>query len=63
MKGKKVFAKMDLADGFHQIRLHPDSYDLTSFVTPNGMFLYHRIPQGYKNGPAEFQRAIDVTSI
>lgn len=61
MKGKKVFAKMDLADGFHQIRLHPDSYDLTSFVTPNGMFLYHRIPQGYKNGPAEFQRAIDVT--
>ena len=60
-RGMKVFTKLDLKDGFHQLRLHPDSYDLTTFVTPSGMYKYHRVPQGYKNGPAEFQRIVDAT--
>ena len=34
LAGAKLFSKMDANCGFWQIKLHPDSKDLTTFITP-----------------------------
>jgi hypothetical protein len=49
---------IDLAAGFHQIQMHPDSVDKTAFVTPDGLFHWRRMPMGIMNGPAEFHRYV-----
>ena len=33
----KVFSKLDLNLAFHQIELHPDSRDITTFAAPDGL--------------------------
>ncbi|KAK3731133.1 hypothetical protein QZH41_006402 [Actinostola sp. cb2023] len=37
VSGAKVFSKLDLNMAFHQIELHPDSRDITTFAGPNGL--------------------------
>ena len=39
----KVFSKLDLNMAFHQIELHPDSRDITTFAAPNGLYRYKRL--------------------
>ena len=36
----KVFSRLDLNMAFHQIELHPDSRDITTFAAPNGLYRY-----------------------
>lgn len=55
---KKVFTVLDLKDGFHQIKVHPDDTKYFSFVTPDGKYEYTRLPFGYSEAPAEFQKRI-----
>lgn len=55
----KWFTKLDLAVGYHQIEMHPDSRKYTAFVTPFGQFQYKRMPFGLANAPAIFQRAMN----
>lgn len=58
--GKGVyFTSLDMASGFHQIPIHPDSIEYTAFVTPDGHFEYLRMPFGLANAPAVFQRLIN----
>jgi len=54
-----VFSKLDLTQGFHQIRMDPQSKDLTAFTYPFGRFSFNRIPFGLKNAPATYQRAME----
>ena len=54
--GAKVFSKLDCHKGFHQIPLHPDSQELTTFITPFGRFCYERLPFGINSGPEVFHR-------
>lgn len=56
--GKTVFTLLDLKDGFHQIRVHPDHTQYFAFATPDGQFEYNYLPFGYSEAPAEFQRRI-----
>eukprot|EP00917_Polyrhabdina_sp_WS-2016_P031066 GHVP01066232.1.p1 GENE.GHVP01066232.1~~GHVP01066232.1.p1 ORF type:complete len:141 (-),score=9.19 GHVP01066232.1:16-438(-) len=42
------FSKLDLANGFFNIRLHSDSYKYTAFVTSIGTFEYKVHPFGLK---------------
>jgi len=43
LNGNTVFCKLDLRNGFHQIELHQDSRDITTFVTHAGLFRYKRL--------------------
>lgn len=54
LRGKRVFSKIDLRKGFHQIRLKPESTHLTAFATPFGLFEWLVVPFGLQGGPATF---------
>ena len=55
----KYFTKLDIRQGFHRIRMTPESEDLTSFRTRYGQYKYTVMPFGITNGPATFQRYIN----
>ena len=44
--GASVFSQLDLATGFHQLRLAEDSIDKTTFRTPDGFFEWLVMPFG-----------------
>ncbi|OWZ02003.1 hypothetical protein PHMEG_00026515, partial [Phytophthora megakarya] len=53
--GQKMFARFDLTQGFWQLPLHPDSQELFSFVTPDGVYTPKRVPQGAMDSALHFQ--------
>lgn len=55
---KNVFTLLDLKDGFHHIKIHPEHTKYFSFATPDGQFEYKRLPFGFCEAQAEFQRRI-----
>lgn len=55
---KSVFSLLDLKDGFHQIKVHPEHTKYFAFATPDGQYEYTRLPFGYCEAPAEFQKRI-----
>ena len=58
--GKCVyFSTIDLAQGFHQIEMDPNSIQKTAFSVDNGHYEYLRMPFGLKNAPCTFQRVVD----
>ena len=59
----KVFTKLDIRQGFHRIRMSPESEDLTTFRTRYGAYKYRVMPFGLTNGPATFQRFVNNTFI
>ncbi|OAA33859.1 reverse transcriptase [Cordyceps fumosorosea ARSEF 2679] len=54
----RVFSKVDIKDAFHHLILDETSRHLTAFATPDGDFQYCRLPQGWCNSPAYWQRFI-----
>ena len=38
MSGGKVFSKLDRNMAYHQVELHLDSYEITTFTGPNGLY-------------------------
>lgn len=51
----KVFSKIDLKTGFHQIRIRPEDIEKTAFTTKYGQFEYTVMAMGLCNAHATFQ--------
>ena len=58
MKQSKYFSTMDLASGFHQLKVKPSDIPLTAFVTPDALYEWVVLPFGVRNGPPSFCRAM-----
>ncbi len=56
LNGNNYFTKLDLKSSYHQIRIHPDDKDKTTFITSHGTFRFNVMPQGLTNSPSNFQR-------
>ena len=50
----KWFAKLDAASGYHQVSLHEDYRDLTTFILPSGTYRYLVAPMGLNSSGDEF---------
>lgn len=59
MNGYKVFSKLDLSQGYHQIELHPDSRYITVFSTSSGIYRYKRLNFGINAASEKFQMIIE----
>nr|XP_039263174.1 uncharacterized protein K02A2.6-like [Styela clava] len=55
LNGYKVFSKLDLNQGYHQIELHPDSRHITTFSTHIGLYRYKRLNYGVNAASEKFQ--------
>ena len=59
LHGAKYFTKLDLADGYLQLELHPESRDITSFMTHKGMYRFKRLLYGANVGFECFQKQVE----
>ena len=59
LKGSKVYTILDLKEAYHQVELHPDSRNLTAFITHEGLFRYRRVPMGLASSGPCFQRIME----
>ena len=61
LKGSTVFSKLDINLGFHQIEVHEDSRDITTFPVGDCLYHYKRLSFGINSAPEIYQSIIRQT--
>ena len=61
LSGSTMFSELDVASGYYQLPLEPDSAKLTTFITPQGRYCFQRLPFGKSSASEIFQR--EMTNI
>ncbi|KFD56677.1 hypothetical protein M513_02353 [Trichuris suis] len=54
-QGASLFCTLDLKATYHQLGLHEDSRDLTTFITHDGLLHFRRVPYGLCSAASAFQ--------
>jgi hypothetical protein len=54
LAGERVFSKVDLRSGYHQIKIHPEDVPKMAFSTRYGLYEYLIMSFGVTNAPAHF---------
>ena len=58
LKQSKFFSKLNLSSVYHQIDLSPESRDVTTFGTHNGLYRYKRLMFGISCAPEMYQKVL-----
>ncbi|MEL6816472.1 MAG: RNase H-like domain-containing protein, partial [Cyanobacteria bacterium J06598_3] len=59
LRGATVFSTLDMRSAFNQLELHPDSRNLTAFMSYDGLRRYTRCCFGLSSIPAAFQKVME----
>jgi hypothetical protein len=60
VNGATYFSKIDLLNGFYQIRMREEDIPKTGFTTPYGNFEFRVMPMGLCGAPSTFQYLMDA---
>lgn len=56
LKGSKFYSRLDITSAYHHVELHPDSRDVTTFMSSIGLMRFKRLMFGINCAPEIFQR-------
>jgi hypothetical protein len=59
MRGARVFSKIDLRSGYHQMKIRPSDIPKMDSSIRNGLFEFTVVPFGLTNAPAYFMNLMN----